>query len=118
MRRRTLAHLGLAGLAACLGVALSWWALARREYNEELVARLAQCRTLPALERILGWGKRDPAVADPGFTAYYWHLASRDSRVEWAVQAVVNPQGEVTQITYIPRRREPSLPDRLRRWLG
>jgi hypothetical protein len=116
MQKRSLGRLGLLALAVVLGAAVWLWAVARREYNDDLVARLGDCHTLQAAERVLGWGRRDPAVVDADFAAYYWHLSSRDSHVEWAVQIVVNQRNEIVLINYLPRPREDSLLEKVRRW--
>lgn len=114
MRRRLGIY--LASFALLMAGMTLWWSLVPHEYSEAFVARLAECRTLNDVERFLGHGQLDERV-DPEFVGYYWHLRSRDSRVDWSVQIVVDKRGEVALINYIPRQRQPTLMDRMRRWL-
>jgi hypothetical protein len=106
-------------LAALIGVGLlGVWVQSPPRYNEELVERLGQCQTLDALRHILGQGTRDETIAGDDVAVYYWLLSSNDSHVTWAVLAIANKNDELTQIAYIPRRREPSLLQRLLCRLG
>jgi hypothetical protein len=117
MRRRRLCWLGFLVLMLLAGI-VTIAALRRVEYSDSLVSQLGACQTVDQIEAILGRSQHKEKAGAGKEVVYYWHLSSRDARLDWAVQAIADENRVLTQIAYIPVAREPSFLERWRRWFG